>query len=138
MKNTAYLFAYGLLFGFGLIVAGMSNPAKVLAFLDVAGAWDPSLALVMASALFTLGLARYLMHRNHEAADREQEASAAAPIGIDGKLIAGAAIFGVGWGLSGFCPGPALLGLTAGVLGNYAFVAAMFAGFWVFRLLHQR
>ncbi|WP_020482666.1 DUF6691 family protein [Methylomonas sp. MK1] len=138
MKNTVYLFAYGLLFGLGLIVAGMSNPAKVLAFLDVAGAWDPSLAFVMASALLTLGLARYLMHRNNDAADREQEPSASVPTGVDGKLIAGAAIFGVGWGLSGFCPGPALLGLSAGVLGNYAFVAAMFAGFWLFRLLHQR
>ncbi|WP_445366526.1 DUF6691 family protein [Methylomonas sp. BW4-1] len=138
MKNTVYLFAYGLLFGLGLIVAGMSNPAKVLAFLDVAGAWDPSLALVMASALSTLGLARYLMHRNNDAADCEQEPSAIVPAGVDAKLIAGAAIFGVGWGLSGFCPGPALLGLSAGVLGNYAFVAAMFAGFWLFRLLHQR
>jgi len=121
-----------------LIVAGMSNPAKVLAFLDVAGAWDPSLALVMASALLTLGLARYLMHRNNDAADREQEPSAIVPAGIDAKLIAGAAIFGVGWGLSGFCPGPALLGLSEGVMGNYAFVVAMFAGFWLFRLLHQR
>jgi hypothetical protein len=138
MKNTIYLFAYGLLFGLGLIVAGMSNPAKVLAFLDVAGAWDPSLALVMASALLTLGLARYLMHRNNDAADREQEPSASVPAGVDGKLLVGAAIFGVGWGLSGFCPGPALLGLSAGIMGNYAFVAAMFAGFWLFRLLHQR
>lgn len=138
MKNTVYLFAYGLLFGLGLIVAGMSNPAKVLAFLDVAGAWDPSLAFVMASALLTLGLARYLMHRNNDAADSEQEPSARVPTGVDGKLITGAAIFGVGWGLSGFCPGPALLGLSAGVLGNYAFVAAMFVGFWLFRLLHQR
>ncbi|MCQ8118611.1 DUF6691 family protein [Methylomonas rosea] len=138
MKNTVYLFAYGLLFGLGLIVAGMSNPAKVLAFLDVAGAWDPSLALVMASALLTLGLARYFMHRNNDAADSEQEPSARVPAGVDGKLITGAAIFGVGWGLSGFCPGPALLGLSAGVLGNYAFVTAMFAGFWLFRLLHQR
>ncbi|MBD9355489.1 DUF6691 family protein [Methylomonas albis] len=138
MKNTVYLFAYGLLFGLGLIVAGMSNPAKVLAFLDVAGAWDPSLALVMASALLTLGLARYLMHRNNDAADREQEPSAIVPASVDAKLMAGAAIFGVGWGLSGFCPGPALLGLSAGMLGNYAFVAAMFAGFWLFRLLHQR
>lgn len=138
MKNTVYLFAYGLLFGLGLIVAGMSNPAKVLAFLDVAGAWDPSLAIVMASALLTLGLARYLMHRNNDAADSEQEPSVRVPAGVDGKLITGAAIFGVGWGLSGFCPGPALLGLSAGVLGNYAFVAAMFAGFWLFRLLYQR
>ena len=133
MKNTVYLFAYGLLFGIGLIVAGMTNPAKVLAFLDIAGNWDPSLALVMASALLTLGGARYWMHRNNDAADREQETSATAPAGVDVRLIAGAAIFGIGWGLSGFCPGPALVGLTAGVLGNYAFVAAMFAGFWLFK-----
>lgn len=138
MKNTLSLFAYGLLFGLGLIIAGMSNPGKVLAFLDVAGNWDPSLALVMASALATLGTARYFMHRNNEAADQEQEAFTTVPMSVDGKLLAGAALFGVGWGLSGFCPGPALLGLSAGVFGNYVFVAAMFAGFALFRLLHQR
>lgn len=138
MKNTVILFAYGLLFGMGLIVAGMTNPAKVLAFLDVAGAWDPSLALVMASALLTLGFARHLMHRNNDTADREQEPSPVVPASVDARLLAGAAIFGIGWGLSGFCPGPALVGLSAGVLGNYAFVVAMFAGFWLFRLLHQR
>lgn len=138
MKNTVILFAYGLLFGMGLIVAGMTNPAKVLAFLDVAGAWDPSLALVMASALLTLGFARHLMHRNNDTADREQEPSPVVPASVDARLLAGAAIFGIGWGLSGFCPGPALVGLSVGVLGNYAFVVAMFAGFWLFRLLHQR
>ncbi len=138
MKDTVYLFAYGLLFGLGLIVAGMSNPAKVLAFLDVTGDWDPSLALVMASALLVLGGARYLMHRNNDEADREQQPLLASQVGVDVRLIGGAAIFGIGWGLSGFCPGPALLGLGAGVLDNYVFVAAMFAGFALFRLLHQR
>ncbi|OQW75213.1 MAG: transporter [Proteobacteria bacterium ST_bin11] len=138
MKNTLCLFGYGLLFGLGLLIAGMSNPAKVLAFLDVAGDWDPSLALVMASALSTLASARYLMQRNNDMADGEQESFGSAPKGVDGKLLAGAAVFGVGWGLSGFCPGPALLGLTAGVPGNYTFVTAMFIGFGLFRFLHQR
>lgn len=136
MKNLA-LFIYGLLFGSGLIIAQMSNPAKVLAFLDVAGNWDPSLAIVMGSALLTLGLARYLMYRKHAAADNEQDTlptpQTATKKSIDAKLIIGAAIFGVGWGLSGFCPGPALLDLNAGLIGNYVFVTAMFAGFGLFK-----
>lgn len=139
MRNTLFLFVYGLLFGVGLIVAGMSNPAKVLAFLDVAGAWDPSLALVMASALFTLVLARLWLRSRNDLADREQGSPAASPIGeIDFRLILGAMIFGIGWGLSGFCPGPALIGLTAGEFGNYVFVVAMFAGFGLFRLVDRR
>lgn len=139
MKDRAYLFGYGLLFGFGLIVAQMTNPAKVLAFLDVAGAWDPSLALVMIGALTTLGLARYWMHRDNSIADHELDISAGtrASARIDGRLLIGSAIFGIGWGLSGFCPGPALVGLTAGDAGNYAFVAAMFAGFWLFKRLNR-
>ncbi|WFP50859.1 YeeE/YedE family protein [Methylomonas sp. EFPC3] len=136
MKHGVILFGYGLLFGIGLVVAGMSNPANVLAFLDVAGAWDPSLALVMASALATLGGARHWLHRNTEAADHEQD-TGAAPAAIDARLVCGAAIFGVGWGISGFCPGPALVGLTAGLAGNYVFVAAMFAGFYLFKRLHR-
>lgn len=136
MKHELIIFCYGLLFGLGLVIAGMSNPAKVVAFLDVAGAWDPSLALVMASALATLGGARHWLHRNTDAADREQD-SCPTPANIDARLIGGAAIFGVGWGISGFCPGPALVGLSAGLAGNYAFVGAMFAGFYLFKRLHR-
>lgn len=137
MKNVLYLLSYGLLFGFGLIIAGMTNPAKVLAFLDVAGAWDPSLALVMASALLTLAAARWLMaiKSGEGLASRSNSLPQAA---VDRQLIVGSAIFGIGWGLSGFCPGPALIGLTAGDFGNYLFVVSMFIGFWICRLLHGR
>ena len=132
MLKQFSLFCYGLLFGIGLIVAGMSNPAKVLAFLDVAGSWDPSLALVMGGALVTLAGARVLIRQK-----LEPEVTAWHSAGIDRRLIGGAAIFGVGWGLSGFCPGPALIGLTAGVFGNYVFVSAMFAGFYLYQRLQR-
>lgn len=130
VKNIS-AFLLGLIFGVGLIVAGMNNPAKVLAFLDVAGAWDPSLAWVMASALLILGVLQRFIKRSSES-DRLPTAS------IDARLVVGAALFGVGWGLSGICPGPAIVGLTSGSIGIYAFVAAMFAGFLLFNGLHRR
>lgn len=136
-KNIA-AFIFGLIFGAGLIVAQMTNPAKVLAFLDVAGAWDPSLALVMASALLILGVSQRLIRITPEPV-REQEQSACdtPKAGIDARLIAGAAIFGIGWGLSGICPGPAIVGLSSGLPGSYVFTGAMFAGFVLFKLLHR-
>ncbi len=139
MSKNIFAFIYGLIFGLGLIVAQMSNPAKVLAFLDVAGAWDPSLALVMASALLILGAWQRLVRPSSEPAEQQdqQRACDRPKAGIDTSLIAGAAIFGIGWGLSGFCPGPAIVGLTSGLPGNYVFAGAMFAGFILFNALHR-
>ncbi len=133
-------FIFGLIFGLGLIIAQMTNPAKVLAFLDVSGAWDPSLALVMASALLTLGLLqRVIPGLSEESPSQQGQASCGtSKSGVDGKLIVGAAIFGIGWGLSGICPGPALVGLTSGLSGSYVFIGAMFAGFVLFYGLHRR
>jgi uncharacterized membrane protein YedE/YeeE len=124
----------GLLFGFGLIIANMTNPSKVLAFLDVSGAWDPSLAIVMASALITLAAMQCLMHLSPET----QTSCDGVKQGIDRKLLIGSAIFGIGWGLSGICPGPALVGLSAGLPAVLVFIGAMFVGFVIFNRFHQR
>jgi uncharacterized membrane protein YedE/YeeE len=138
MAKNLYVFLFGLIFGLGLIVAQMVNPQKVLAFLDVAGDWDPSLALVMASALLVLGVSQRLVHAaNSEELDPEQVLGESPKTVIDGRLLIGSAIFGVGWGLSGICPGPAIVGLSSGLTGSYVFAGAMFAGFFLFKFLHR-
>lgn len=119
--------AAGVLFGVGLGLSGMSRPTKVLAFLDVWGAWDPSLAFVMAGAIGVHFLAVVAAKR------RERTALGGIfhwpePAAVDKALLVGAAVFGVGWGLGGFCPGPALLGAAAGNATSIVFVVAMIAG----------
>lgn len=120
--------AAGVLFGAGLAVSQMVNPEKVLAFLDLAGAWDPSLAFVMGGALAAAAPA-YAWARRPAArpllAERFQIPERRA---IDGRLLAGSSLFGVGWGLGGFCPGPALAALAAGEPRVLPFVLAMLAG----------
>ena len=124
----------GIGFGLGLIIAGMSNPAKVLAFLDVAGDWDPSLALVMASALSTLMLAQKFFLKNAQPLSTSAASSCDGNrSGIDSSLIIGSILFGLGWGLSGICPGPAFIGLVSGNPGSLVFFAAMYMGFLAFR-----
>lgn len=130
-------FAIGLIFGFGLIVSGMSNPVKVLGFLDLSGAWDPSLAFVMAGAI-AIGAVAFAL------AGRRANTLLGTPLSlpvigaIDGRLLAGSALFGIGWGLAGICPGPALTLLGAGVAEGVIFVAAMFAGMALFELYRRR
>ena len=123
----------GTLFGLGLAVSGMVNPEKVLAFLDVTGAWDPTLAFVMGGALaVTTPAFRYVLKRR-----RPWFAPAFAlptKTDLEPRLITGAALFGIGWGLAGLCPGPAVTALVTGSAGVFAFFAAMLAGF----LLHDR
>ena len=136
MVNNIFSFIFGLVFGLGLIVAQMTNPAKVLAFLDVTGAWDPSLAFVMGSALLVLsGLRRW--PRKSLTPPPEAVSCGTTNGQVDGKLIGGAAIFGIGWGLSGICPGPALVNLSSGLPGSYVFIGAMFLGFFLFKVLGQ-
>ncbi len=124
-------FAIGLLFGLGLITAGMSDPAKVLNFLDLAaiptGGWDPSLAVVMAGAIAVtfLGFRLVLRRSRPILAERFHLPTAT---GLDTRIIAGPAIFGIGWGLAGFCPGPALTAVFTGGAPAWLFLAAMFAG----------
>jgi uncharacterized protein len=127
----------GLVFGLGLIVSGMANPAKVLGFLDLAGAWDPSLALVMAGAIGVSFFA-FLF-----AKDRTRSligADMKLPSGrtIDSRLVVGSTLFGMGWGVAGFCPGPGLVGLGMGEVKALIFVAAMLAGMVVFELIERR
>lgn len=124
-RLTAFL--AGLLFGVGLIVSGMSQPAKVLGFLDVTGAWDPSLAFVMAGALATAFPAFAWVGRHRRTVSGAPVVPPAGK-GIDRRLIVGSVVFGVGWGLSGLCPGPALVSLGFGSLPGLAFVAAMILG----------
>jgi len=120
----------GLLFGAGLTVSQMVNPEKVAGFLDVAGAWDPSLALVMGAALTITAICYRLTLRRGAplfATDFDLPAAKA----IDGRLIGGAALFGIGWGLAGFCPGPAVASLAYGIWQTALFVAAMVAAMLV-------
>ena len=117
----------GLTFGFGLILAGMSDPAKVLAFLDIAGNWDPSLALVMGGAIGVAAPA-YALARRRNNTWLGKPFPSATVVRPDAPLLVGSALFGIGWGLSGFCPGPALVGLGAGYLPAIVFVIAMAIG----------
>ncbi len=124
----------GIVFGLGLLVSGMVNPAKVLGFLDLAGRWDPSLAFVMAGAV-AVGAAAFF------AAGRRKRALLGAPMripslrAIDRHCVVGSLIFGVGWGIAGFCPGPALVALGAGRPKALVFVAAMLGGMALFELI---
>jgi len=127
----------GLVFGLGLIVSGMANPAKVLGFLDLAGRWDPSLALVMAGAV-AVGLVGFAVARNRSASLLGAPMKLSTARHIDRRLVFGSALFGIGWGLAGFCPGPGLVALGMGEVKAAAFVAAMLAGMVLFELLERR
>ena len=127
MPSLLAALASGLLFGFGLTVSSMIDPAKVLNFLDVAGSWDPSLAFVMAAAIPVAAVGFAVARRRGKplAATAFQGPTATA---IDRRLVTGAVLFGIGWGLVGYCPGPALATLGFGASGTWLFVAAMLAG----------
>jgi len=122
----------GVLFGAGMVISDMVNPARVLAFLDVTGDWDPSLAFVMGGALIPSGLA-YLIHRRMHAPMLADEFRVPTSRRIDRPLIGGAILFGLGWGLVGLCPGPALAAVTTGTWQAIVFVSAMLAGMVAFR-----
>ena len=130
---TVTAFIAGLLFGSGLILSGMSNPAKVLAFLDLAGRWDPSLLFVMLGAILVAAVA---FRAGGERARTVFGATIHLPGArhVDARLILGSVVFGVGWGLVGYCPGPALTSLGVGGWPTLLFVAAMIAGMAVFEV----
>ena len=122
----------GAVFALGLAISGMTDPAKVTAFLDVTGGWDPSLAFVMAAAIAVHPpLVRLGRQRRGPLCGTKFHGPAAH--GLDARLVIGSAIFGVGWGLSGYCPGPALTSLVAGMTPLLVFVSAMLAGLLVTR-----
>ena len=124
----------GVLFGAGLAVSGMANPAKVLGFLDVFGAWDPTLAVVMAGAL-AISTPGFALARRRERSWLGEAFAVPTPSDLDPALVAGAALFGVGWGLVGLCPGPALAGLSRGAPEIWTFTGAMLAGALGYRVL---
>lgn len=130
MRNLFAALLTGILFGGGLVLSDMANPARVLAFLDLFGDWDPTLAFVMGGALVPSAIAyairqrmrRPLLHTKFFIPENRT---------VDRQLLIGGAIFGIGWGLVGYCPGPAIAGLAFGVWQSWLFVAAMLAGMWL-------
>ena len=127
-------FLLGLLFGIGLIVSGMADPAKVLGFLDPLGRWDPSLAFVMAGAVLVAFVGYRLAFRRGRPL-LAPSFQLPTRTYIDQRLVVGAGLFGIGWGLGGFCPGPALVSLGLGSPGVLVFVPAMLLGMWAARLV---
>ena len=127
----------GLVFGLGLIVSGMANPAKVLGFLDLTGNWDPSLALVMGGAI---GISFFAFLFAQKRSRSLIGADMRLPGGrdIDRRLVVGGLLFGVGWGIAGFCPGPGLVALGMGEVKALIFVASMLTGMIVFEFLERR
>ncbi|HKQ23459.1 MAG TPA: YeeE/YedE family protein [Burkholderiales bacterium] len=133
MKRAAVALVCGFVFGAGLIISQMINPAKVIGFLDITGKWDPSLALVMGGAVAVFGVLYRLALRQatplfaprFSLPDKED---------LEASLVVGALIFGVGWGLGGFCPGPAIVSAAFGDARVWAFVGAMIAGMLVYRV----
>jgi uncharacterized membrane protein YedE/YeeE len=126
----------GLLFGIGLIVSGMANPAKVLGFLDLAGAWDPSLALVMAGAI-GVGLPAFAFAKSRPRSLLGAPIELPRERKVDRRLVGGSLLFGIGWGIAGFCPGPALVALGMRRGEALVFVLAMLAGMAVFEVLER-
>ena len=127
----------GLVFGLGLILSGMASPAKVLGFLDLAGPWDPSLALVMAGAI-AVGLVAFFVARNRTVSFLGAEMKLPTARHIDRRLVVGSLVFGIGWGIAGFCPGPGLVALGMGEAKAIVFVAAMLLGMGMFEWLERR
>jgi uncharacterized protein len=134
--NFAASLVAGLLFGIGLIVSGMADPAKVLGFLDLAGAWDPSLALVMAGAI-AVGVLAFWIAGQRTTSLLGLKMNLPSARQIDRRLVGGSLLFGIGWGIAGFCPGPALVALGMGQAKAAVFVLAMLAGMLLFEALER-
>lgn len=129
-------FLAGLLFGLGLILSGMTNPAKVLGFLDLFGQWDPSLAFVMGGAIF-VGIFAFSLAKKRTTNLLGGALHLPKSTHIDKRLIIGSLMFGIGWGLAGFCPGPALVSLAAGHEKALVFVLAMLVGMMGFEMTER-
>lgn len=127
----------GLVFGLGLIVSGMAYPAKVLGFLDLAGAWDPSLAIVMAGAI-AIGAVAFLLAGKRKVSLLGADMKLPTRRDVDQRLIGGGLLFGIGWGIAGFCPGPALVAIGMGQGKALVFTLAMLAGMGVFEWFERR
>lgn len=134
LRMLTYLIG-GTLFGLGLTISEMVNPQKVIGFLDVAGEWDPTLAFVMGGALLVAVPAFRIILKKRTKPVLEDDFELPTKKTVDGRLVGGSALFGVGWGLAGFCPGPAVTALASGLTPVFAFVAAMIAGMVLYKLV---
>lgn len=138
--NALLAFASGLVFGIGLILSGMTDPGKVIGFLDVAGNWDPSLAFVMGGAIL-VGFFAFRLAGKRARTFLGGDMHLPTRRDIDKRLVGGSLLFGIGWGLAGFCPGPALVSFASGVDQAAVFVAAMLGGMLIYtaadRLIHE-
>ena len=134
--TRAIEFLVGLLFGWGLLLSGMTDPGKVQGFLDLFGAWDPSLAVVMGGAI-AVGFFAFLLARKRSTTFMGGVLHMPRSRDIDKPLVVGSLIFGAGWGLAGFCPGPAIVSMASGQAKALVFVLAMLAGMLFFKLLDE-
>lgn len=137
MKHRISEFAVGLIFGIGLILSGMTDPGKVIGFLDLFGAWDPSLALVMGGAIL-IGVFAFALAKKRTTTFLGDALQLPSSNDIDKRLLAGSLLFGVGWGLAGFCPGPAIVSLGSGQPQAAVFVLAMLVGMVLFEWSERR
>ena len=135
--NRLTEFLVGLLFGLGLILSGMTDPGKIIGFLDVFGAWDPSLAFVMMGAI-AVGFIAFALAKKRTTTILGGALRLPTASHIDKRLIIGSTVFGTGWGLAGFCPGPALISMASGQIEAMWFVSAMVAGMLAFEALERR
>lgn len=136
MRNRIFEFLAGLVFGLGLILSGMADPGKVVGFLDLFGAWDPSLMFVMGGAIL-VGVGAFAVAQRRTRTFLGGAFDLPDASHVDRRLVVGSLVFGVGWGLAGFCPGPALVSLGAGQAKAVVFVLAMLAGMAVFELAER-
>ena len=135
--NRISEFLVGLLFGWGLLISAMTDPSKVLGFLDLAGAWDPSLAFVMGGAVL-VGLVGFTVAKKRTSSFLGSAMHLPTSRHIDRRLVLGSLTFGAGWGLAGFCPGPGIVAMGAGESKAALFVVAMIVGMLVFEVLDRR
>lgn len=138
MKRLFSAFIIGGIFGIGIAIAGMANPAKVLNFFDIAGTWDPSLIFVMGGALVTTLIGYRITFKRQESPLQADSFALPQNNRIDARLIGGAAIFGIGWGIAGFCPGGAIPALGLGYASVWIFIAAVIAGIAGTRLIERK
>jgi uncharacterized protein len=137
MQHRIIEFLVGLLFGLGLILSGMTDPGKVIGFLDIVGVWDPSLALVMAGAI-AVGVFAFALAKKRTSNFLGGGLHLPKSNQIDKPLVIGAILFGAGWGLAGFCPGPGLVSMASGQIKGVWFVFCMVAGMYLFEILNRR